>query len=116
MQYGKIKIAQLESDPNKFNNYALLDLKCYKEFGSIYSFLIKAKMKFGEHSPERSLIKSFQSYIKMKSLSYFGVSEKYFLEYLSELVIKFNNTDIKYFDYLLKLLVAETTQANKITK
>lgn len=49
----------------------------------------------------------------MKSLSYLGISEKYFVEYLCELVVKFNNREVEYFEYLVKLLVAETTQAHK---
>jgi hypothetical protein len=80
-----------------------LSLQRYKDYGSIYSFLINAEI-IANNQKELNVFKSFLSFLRMRSISYVGISEKYFLEYLVELIIKFNNRDKSYFDLLIKLI------------
>jgi hypothetical protein len=95
----------------------LISSKRYKEFGNIYSFLNNAEI-IGQNFHEVNLLKSFLSFIKMKSISYIGISEKNYWEYLLELIIKFNLRDENYYRNILNLLkisrVAETTQSPNI--
>lgn len=88
-------------------------MKRYKEFGNIYSFLLNAKW-VDKKNEDYHTINSFLSFVKMKSMSYTGISEKYFLEYLCELIIKFNKRSTNYYDFMLKMInfrrVAETTR------
>jgi hypothetical protein len=61
---------------------------------------------------EENLVESFLSFIKMRSISYRGISKKNYYEFLGELILRFNNRDDNFFEILLNSLrilkVAET--------
>jgi transposase-like protein len=97
-------------------SYMLIEPVRYKEFGNIYSFLLKSKW-IGKKTNDLNTINNFLSFVKMKSINYAGISEKYFLEYLFELIIKFNSISQSFYEMLLNMLsfqrVVETTQPRK---
>ena len=75
----------------------------FKKFGNIYSFLLNSKWK-GRKTDEYQTIISFLSFIKMKSVNYLGISDKFFIEYLCSMVFQFNEYPTPYFESIVKLL------------
>lgn len=106
-------------DRTKATGYLELIIKGYKEFGGLYSFLLRSHWK-GKKIRYKNLVNSFISYVKMKSVSYRGIHKKNFYEYLFEQVIRFNLRDKNFYEELLKNLriskVAETTLSHKNDK
>jgi hypothetical protein len=76
-----------DSADNK--NYVIIEPERYKEVGGLYSFLIKAKW-VGRNIGYKNSLNAFLSYIKMKTVSYRGLSEGQFIQYFSEQILKYN--------------------------
>lgn len=66
---------QMIDNSMELKNYLLLEISRYKETGGIYSFLVNSKW-IGQKIRNKNLVDSFISYIKMKSISYRGISKK----------------------------------------
>ena len=105
--YPKGKRIELESYDTELtdilNNYMIVEFKRYKEFGSIYSFLMDCNRKQKGIS-KYSVLDSFISFTKMRLISYRGIGINNVLLYLEELVIKFNLIRIDYYSYVVKML------------
>lgn len=98
---GELQLS-INTRPNS-NIYYTLNFICYKEQGSLYSFIINSfSNATGKH--QMNSVDRFLSFAKMKLISYRGIKLEYLLEYLMELMIKFKNKEESYFEYLLKTL------------
>ena len=84
------------------NQYIRLEFIRYKEFGSIYSFLINSTRRPGKNN--YNVLDRFIGFAKMKLISYRGIEAKYVHQYLFELIIKFNLEGFDYYEYVVKML------------
>jgi transposase len=91
-----------DSADNK--NYVIIEPERYKEVGGLYSFLIKAKW-VGRNIGCKNNLNAFLSYIKMKTVSYRGISEGQFIQYFSEQILKYNYREKDHFEMLLSFLL-----------
>lgn len=99
----KIQFVESKYVPPEAKGYLELSFNRYKEYGGLYSFLINSDWK-GRKIRYNNLINNFISFIKMKAISYRGIHKKYFFEYLTEQVIRFNFRSQKFYKILLENL------------
>lgn len=115
----QIDFVSFSFDETNKKSYLELLITGYKEYGGLYSFLINSQWR-EKKIRYKNLVNSFISYIKMKSISYRGISKKNYFEYLFEQVIRFNFRDRDFYEVLLENLqiskVAETPPTHKISK
>ncbi|MBX2977631.1 MAG: hypothetical protein KF721_16010 [Ignavibacteriaceae bacterium] len=84
-------------------NYFELDFSRYKEYGNLYSFLVNSKW-IGKKQHHYKMLDRFLGFLKMKLISYRGLKVEYFIDFLLELIIKFNNRDKIFYEEVLEIL------------
>ncbi|MCX6174150.1 MAG: hypothetical protein NTZ27_05290 [Ignavibacteriales bacterium] len=103
----------------KNKSYMRIEPIRYRKFGNIYSFLLNSKW-IGKKTNDFNTVNNFLSFLKVRSLNYAGISEKYFMEYLFIVIFKFNNRSRNFFETVLEMInfnrVVETTQPHDFSE
>lgn len=101
---GELKLQFIsEKEFPQADKYYVLEFKRYKEFGSLYSFLVQAKW-IGKNKSQQAFFNSFLSYAKMKLISYRGIKIEFVADYLVELVKRYNNRHNNFYEIILNTL------------
>jgi len=102
--HGKLRLLfSQEKESQITGQHYFLEFERYKEFGSLYSFLIKSRDTIrGQH--KYNSLDRFISFAKMKLLSYRGIKIQNLKEYLVELLIMYNNSENDWYTKVLNSL------------
>jgi transposase len=94
---------KFSGDEHPQSEYMLVNFDRTKEYGNLYSFLIRAEW-VGTRIKYKSMLNTFISYVKMKLISYRGIKVEYFFDFFLELIIKFNSRDKIFYEKVLEFL------------
>lgn len=98
----EIMLSSKEHLPNEVKSYMQLSFTRFKGTGGLYTFLINSK--FVGNKKEQQQLNNFMGYTKMRLISFRGIKHDKLLDYLIETIIRFNNRDKLFYNYLVEIL------------